>query len=127
MNDTIEPAQKIEYHKQLLKYNPNLFENNYQIGNLYGRHLNQLEASISYLEKAQKLNPNSKKVYKDLGVAYGMSSQFDKALQMNLKSLELDPNDHQIMINTGITYQMLGDKEKAQHYFQLAQEKAQKK
>lgn len=124
MNDTIEPLRKINYHKQLLKYNPNLFENNYQIGNLYGRQLNQLEPSISYLEKALKIDPKQKKVYKDLGVAYGMSSQFDKALKMNLKSLELDPNDHQILINTGVTYQMMGNMEKAKYYFQLAQEKA---
>lgn len=124
MTDTMDALQKINYHKQLLKYNPNLFENNYQIGNLYGRHLNQLDLSITYLEKAQKLDPKSKKVYKDLGVAYGMSSQFDKALKMNLKSLELDPNDHQILINTGVTYQMMGQMDKAQYYFQLAQEKA---
>lgn len=117
LNDSIPSLKKIKYHKNLLSYNPNLAENNYQIGNIYGRQLNILDSSIVYLEKTRALAPNLKKVYKDLGVAYGMSQQFEKALPIMEKAHELDPSDPQILINIGITYQMLKDTEKANEYF----------
>ena len=123
LNDSIPVLRKIKYHQKLLAYNPNLFENNYQIGNLYGRQLGILDSSIAYLEKARIIAPNEKKVYKDLGVAYGMSNAFDKALPIMLKAIELDPNDYQILINIGVTYQKLGDINNANKYFLLAKEK----
>jgi len=117
LNDSISPRKKIEYHQKLLKYNPNLFENNYQIGNLFGRQLNILDSSILYLERARIISPNQKKVYKDLGVAYGISKRFDKALPIMLKAYQLDSTDQQVLINLGVTYQRLGDINKANEYF----------
>ena len=117
LNDTIPAGLKIEYHKKLLKYNPYLFENNYQIGILYGKQMNILDSSIIYLEKARVLAPNKTKIYKDLGVAYGMNKQLDKALPIMLKAYELSPNDPQILINLGVTYQNLGDMKNANNYF----------
>ena len=127
LKDSIPARKKITYYQRLLKYNPNHFESNYQIGNLYGRQLNVLDSSIYYLEKARAISPNQKKVYKDLGVAYGMSRQYEKALPVMLKAHELDPNDYQILINIGVTYNLLGDAEKSNHYFSLAKEKQKKK
>ncbi len=126
MNDTIPALQKINYYKRLLRYNPNVFECNYQIGSLYGKSLSVLDSSIVYLEKARALSPNQKKVYKDLGVAYGMSNQLEKALPIMLKAHDLDPDDFQILVNIGVTYQRLGNNEKAKEYFQLAEQKQKK-
>ncbi len=126
MHDTIPARQKINYYKRLLKYNPNIFECNYQIGSLYGKSLSILDSSIIFLEKSKVLSPNNKKVYKDLGVAYGMSNQLEKALPIMLKAHELDPNDFQILVNIGVTYQRLGDLEKAKEYFLLAKQKQKK-
>lgn len=123
LNDSIAPRQKIKYHQNLLAFSPHLFESNYQIGNLYGRALNQIDSAIIYLEKAKSIKPNNEKVYKDLGVAYGMNKNYDKALPIMLKALELNPDDYQIMINIGVTYQMMGNLEKANEYFNLAQSK----
>ena len=126
MNDSIPPRKKIKYYQKLLIYNPNIFECNYQIGSIFGKNLNILDSAIIYLEKARAILPNEKKVYKDLGVAYGMSNRFDKALPIMLKAHELDPNDYQILINIGVTYQRLGDNKNANKYFLLAKQ-AQKK
>ena len=116
LSDSIPVRQKITYYQKLLKYNPNIFEANYQVGNLYGRQLNQLDSSIIYLEKARQISPNKAKVFKDLGVAYGMSQQYDKALPIMLEAHNLDPNDYQILLNIGITYQILNDIENANKY-----------
>ncbi len=123
LNDSIPYIKKVEYHKKLLKYNPNLFENTYQVGHIYGRYLNQLDSSIVYLEKAASLDSKKAKVYKDLGVAYGINKQYKKALDVMLKAKELDPSDNQILINIGVTYQMLGDEKKASEYFLMSKKK----
>ena len=123
LNDSIPARKKIEYYERLLKYNPNHFESNYQIGNLYGRKLNMLDSSIVYLEKARAISPNQTKVYKDLGVAYGMSQQYEKALPVMLKAHQLDANDYQILVNIGVTYKLLGDIKKSNEYFLLAKQK----
>ena len=119
LNDSIPSNQKIKYHQQLLKYNPYLFENNYQIGIIYGRQLNILDSSIVYLEKAKKLAPTEAKIYKDLGVAYGMNNQLSKALPIMLEAYKLSPNDPQILINIGVTYQNMGDVKNANIYFEM--------
>ncbi len=127
LKDSIPVQKKIEYYQRLLKYNSNHFESNYQIGNLYGRDLNILDSSIIYLEKARAIKPNKPKVYRDLGVAYGMSQQYDKALPIMLKAYKLDPNDYQILVNIGVTYKLLGEIEKSNYYFSLVKEKQKSK
>ena len=113
----LPPEKKIIYHKKLLRYNPNLFENNYQVGNLYGQYLHQLDSAIVYLERARKLNPKDPRVYKDLGVAYGINKQYSKALEMMLHSIQLRPSDYTTLYNIALTYQALGNTEKANEYF----------
>jgi tetratricopeptide (TPR) repeat protein len=117
LNGNLSPEKKIIYHQKLLKYNPYLFENTYQIGNLYGQFLHQLDSAIVYLEKAKKLNPNDSRVYKDLGVAYGINKNYSKALEMMLYSIKLKPLDYTTLYNIALTYNALGNTEKAKEYF----------
>ncbi|MBN2668825.1 MAG: hypothetical protein JXR60_06310 [Bacteroidales bacterium] len=122
LNDSIPPAKKIEYHKRLLKYAPNRVENLYQVGHLYGRFLNQLDSSIVYFERAKPYMAKDVRIYKDLGVAYGLSANYEKALENMLQAIKFDPNDKQILINIGVTYQNLDSIPQANYYFQKAQQ-----
>ena len=117
LNGKLAPEKKIIYHKKILKYNPSLFENTYQVGNLYGQFLHQIDSAIVYLEKAKKINPNDPRVYKDLGVAYGINKNYPKALEMMLHSIQLKPSDYTTLYNIGLTYEALGDSKKAKEYF----------
>lgn len=119
LSDSLDMKQKIQFYKKYLKYNPRHFESYYQIGNIYGRGLNQLDSAIVYLEYAKAINPNNSKVFKDLGVAYGMSKMYEKALPAMQRAYALDPNDKQIALNIGVTYQMIGKIDSAQYYFKL--------
>ena len=99
-------------HK-LEKYNPNNFNINYLLGRIYGRYANNLEKSKEYLEKAAKIEPDNINVYKDLGVAYGITKDYEKSAVVLLKATELDPNDPVLKVNLIMTYANLNDLPKA--------------
>ncbi|MCD6367210.1 MAG: glycosyltransferase family 39 protein [Bacteroidales bacterium] len=109
LNDSIPPQKRLAILQDVNSISPNKFWIIYQIGNIYGRYLNNLDSSITYLLKAETLNPNKVQVQKDLGVAYGMKKDFKTSLLHSQKAATLSSNDAQIWINMGITYQMLGD------------------
>jgi len=109
LNDSIPPQKRLHILYDVNSVSPNKFWVLYQIGNIYGRELNNLDSSITYLLKAEKLSPNAVQVQKDLGVAYGMKKDYTNSLLHSKKAAQLKPNDEQIWINMGITYQMLGD------------------
>ncbi len=113
---------KLKAWTDIYKINPDRFEVNYHLGNIYGRYKNDTKTAIPYLEKAVKLKPSSVKAYKDLGVAYGISAMYEKSIPVLEKAFELDPNDAQIALNLGITYRLTGDEKKAAEYFAKAQQ-----
>ena len=119
------------------------FELKREIGYVYGKELNVLDSSIVYLENALSLallkndlleNHNSDlkpkdantiraelfQTYKDLGVAYGMNGNYEKALETMLTAEKMNPSDKQLMTNIAQTYRQLGNIEKANEYFQKA-------
>ncbi|MFH2096386.1 MAG: tetratricopeptide repeat protein, partial [Bacteroidota bacterium] len=111
---------KITTWEKVYALNPNRFEVNYQLGNLFGRYKNDVNKAIPYLENAVRINPKSSIAYKDLGVAYGFSQRYEDAIKTLLKASELDPKDAQIPVNIGVTYQLIGKPEEAMVYFQKA-------
>lgn len=94
------------------------------MGVIYGRELGNIEASIACLEKAGSCQDFERDAsyYKDMGVAYGFSQNFEKAAQMLEKAVELDPKDANMFINLGVTYQYLGNVELAQKYIGIGNE-----
>ena len=119
MNDV---DQKIKTYQELLKYTPRRYDLNYKLGNLYGRIKNNLPMALKYLTVAAASKPDSKEVCKDLGVAYGMTGNFQESLKWLLKAVELDPNDAKTYLNIAITYQRLGDNKKAGLFIQKAKQ-----
>ncbi len=120
LNDSIPPQKRLEILQEVNTVSPNKFWIIYQIGNIYGRYLNNLDSSIVYLLKAEKLNPNKVQVQKDLGVAYGLKKDYTKSMEHSQKAYRLNPQDAQILINMGITYQIIGDTANMRKYFTMA-------
>ena len=113
---------KIKVYQDLFTINPNRFEVNYTLGNLYGRFKNDLPRSLWYLNRAVVQNPKNAFAMKDLGVAYGISMKYDSSIYFFKKAVELEPKDAQIYLNIGITLMNTNNKEEAQKYFQKAKE-----
>ena len=111
---------KINTWQEILKLNPNRFEPNYYLGNLYGKFKNDMQKAIPYLLRAVKIKPTSVVAYKDLGAAYGVSHMYEKSIEVLKKAFKLDSTDAQIMANIGISYHFMGQEVKAQECFKKA-------
>ncbi|MBN2214749.1 MAG: tetratricopeptide repeat protein [Bacteroidales bacterium] len=105
--------KKILICERLLQIDSGRYSINYMLGNLYGKHKNNLPASIRHLSKACHINPQSFEACKDLGVAYGLSQEYNRSVEWFSKALMLNPYDADIYINMGITYYHMGDMKKA--------------
>ncbi len=102
--DPANAESNIKILHDLENYNPNNFEVNYYLGRIYGRYLNQLNKSINYFHKASLVDSQNISVYKDLGVAYGMSGKYNESAQAFKKAVELDPVDPVLVLNLAMTY-----------------------
>lgn len=113
---------KIKVYLELFEINPNRFEVNYTLGNLFGRYKNDLTKATYFLNRA--ISVDSKKAFalKDLGVAYGMQMKYDSSIYFLKKATELDPKDSQAFLNIGISYMNLNQSEEAQKYFKMAKD-----
>ena len=112
----------------LIKVKPECGEAYYVLGVLYGRELGNMEASIQCFEKAEtcKFEKNAS-YYKDLGVAYGISGNYEKSIPALERAIELDPDDDLSYTNLGYTYMNLGDNAKGQEYISKGEMLKQKK
>ena len=120
----------LEVLGKLIKVKPECGEAYYVLGVLYGRELGNMEASIQCFEKAETCQfEKNASYYKDLGVAYGISGNYEKSITVLEKAIELDPDDDLTYTNLGYTYMNLGDNEKGQEYINkgalLKQKKAE--
>lgn len=113
--------KKIAWYEEVYRINPRRYGVLYHLGNLYGKHKQDIEKALLYLQEAVDVNPGSKRSWKDLGVAYAISGDLEKALKANKKALQLTPDDAEIHINTGLVYKAMGHAEKANEHFQRAQ------
>ena len=113
---------KIKVYEDLFAINPNRFEVNYALGNLYGRFKNDLARSTWYLNRAVAVKPNNAFALKDLGVAYGMSMKYDSSVYFLKKALEIEPEDAQLYLNIGISYLNTNQREEGEKYLRKAKE-----
>jgi tetratricopeptide (TPR) repeat protein len=96
--------QNIKVLHKLEEYDSKNFHVNYNLGRIYGRYKNNLKLSTQYLEKAASINPNNILVYKDLGVAYGITKEFEKSAKALSHAVQLDPSDPVLKMNLAMTY-----------------------
>ncbi len=90
------------------------------LGILYGRKKNDLANAARYFEQAITYPDADVGSYQDLAIVYGMSGDYEKALEVNFKALEKAPTNAKVLLNLSITYNNLGQTEKAQQYYQQA-------
>lgn len=116
-----EPGPRKTGYHLILKYRPNDFDANYQLGSTYGKMLNRFDSAQMYLSKAIQIQPENKVANRDMGVACALTGNYQKSLSYFEKVLKLDPSDPANYINLGITYQNLGNNEKAAELFREAE------
>ncbi|MEX2595995.1 MAG: tetratricopeptide repeat protein [Salibacteraceae bacterium] len=92
------------------------------LGELYGKHKQDLNKGKIYLKKAIKANPSNAAAYQKIGIVYAMTSQADSALYNFNRALELDPENARVLLNLAILYNQLGDKAKGEEFMQRAVE-----
>lgn len=113
---------------ELIKVKPDCGEAYHVLGVLYGRELGNIEASLQCFEKAETCDfEKTAAYYKDLGVAYGISGNYEKSIPVLEKAIELDPDDDLSYTNLGYTYMNLGNTQKGQEYIAIGESLKQKK
>lgn len=105
--------QNLEILKRVKKYDPENYKVNYYMGRIYGRFKNDLKTSKHYFEKALSIDSTQIDIYKDLGVVYGMSKEFNKSAQALTRAISLDPKDPALKMNLAMTYLQIGKKQAA--------------
>ncbi|NOZ47764.1 MAG: DUF1736 domain-containing protein [Chlorobi bacterium] len=111
---------KIKIWERFYSINPDIFEANYNLGNLYGKYKGNIEKSIYYLKKAVTIKPQNSIAWKDLGVAYGIKKDFINSVKALENAVKYNPEDDQSYFNLGITYLRLGNKNKSEFNFKKA-------
>jgi len=87
-----------------------------KLGEIYGKHFNNLSMSESYLKTAWELNPNDFSVNENLGIVYGMQKQFQLSVDFFNRALSIDSTQARLYQNIANTYAMMGQKELAKQY-----------
>lgn len=108
--------------RNLLKENPKSVPALSKIGEMYGKHLNNLDSSIIYLLRAYEISPTDANLLENLGVAYGIKKNYLKSIEFFKKAIEAKPDDAQIYMNLSGSYLNSGDKIKAAECQQKANE-----
>lgn len=123
LKETGNTEKAYALYNAVLQTNPNSPEGNYGKGIILGKFMNQLAASIPYLEKAVALDTSKTAWKEDLAVAYGFSGQYAKTIPLLEKVIAAEPEYANAYKNIAASYSFLGNKEKANYYNELAKTK----
>jgi tetratricopeptide (TPR) repeat protein len=107
----------IESFKAILRLNPEDAEIYNILGSIYCNANQDTKSAIVCFEKAIELKPDSAEVYFNLGLAYNLAKELDKAIPKYEKAMELQPDNAGIYNNLGTIYQEKNDLEKAIFYY----------
>ncbi len=117
-----EPEKRLAWYKKLYKIDPKRYEINYQIGNISGRYMNDIDGAEKFLKRALEIKPNSVKALKDLAVVYGLTKRYEQSIKYLRKVVELNPKDDGAWYNLGLSLNAIGKLEEAQKAFDKAHE-----
>ena len=116
------PEERLDWYKKLNKIDAGRFEINYQMGNIYGKHLNDLKNAEKYLKRAVQIKPGSIKALKDLAVVYGLTRRYKASVAQLQKVVKLKPEDASAWYNLGLSLNAMGKIEEAQKALDKAHE-----
>lgn len=114
------PEKKIAILEKALRYEPSSYDLLYQLGNTWGKSLNDLTKAMDYLEKAHEVNPSGIEAMKDMGVVYGIQGNFEKSREILESAVKIDSTDSNVWNNLGVSYLKLNIPDKAQQCFTKA-------
>ncbi len=86
------------------------------------RETGDFKAALSDAERWKNINPNSAKVYNELGFIQYTAGSMQKAISAWNTAVSLKPDYHQVFNNLGAAYEAIGDDWKAIEYTQKALE-----
>ena len=108
---------------EIVAIKPDFGEVYYAKGLIYGKYLNNKELALVNVEKALMMEfPKTARFYSDVGLIYGFSANYEKALHYLLKAVDLGAEGYNIYLNIGVIYQRLGDLKNANDYLQKGNE-----
>jgi tetratricopeptide (TPR) repeat protein len=110
----------IDAYGEILKKNPKDNIALGKIGMVYGKLLQNYDMAISYLSQALALNPKEEMHHENIGIAYAMKGDTQKALESFNRGLEYFPNSPKMLRNIGITYINMGDSVKGKEFIARA-------
>lgn len=120
-------AESIANYQKALEVAPNYglarinISRSYQAwGRVEGRQNKNPQRAAELLEKAVEYGQSDATLYLDLGAAYGMSGQNEKAILYLEKSVQLDPQNKTAWGNLSIAYRAVGNIAKAEECAQRA-------
>jgi len=116
MNQYRDADHKIELFKRLYAINPERFDVNINLGVLYLNDRKDPVSAVPYLETAVLRNPTDFGARNNLGLAYGMSSNWTKAKDAFEAAERLNPDDVQLLKNLAAVCQNLGLSERTRAY-----------
>lgn len=87
-------------------------------GEIEGKIFGNIYNSIYYLNQALQIAPNDFTTLENLGVAYGITGDFEKSLSFFYRALEQNPENAQLLRNISLSYRRMGNMVKAQEYLE---------
>ena len=111
--------EPVSFYKRTLRYAPNSYKTNHNLGLIYfdmGKH----EEAIALYQKAIETKPNSKIVHNHLGIAYSAIDDKEAAIASFKTAMGLDLKFAPTYYNLGNAYSSIGEKEKAISMFKMA-------
>jgi tetratricopeptide (TPR) repeat protein len=106
---------RLKWYKKLHSIDSNRFEITYNMGKIYGRHLQNYPKAEQMLLKSIRLRPNDTRVLKDIAVVYGLTGRYRESVEALQKVVQHTPNDAQAWFNLGLSLNALGQKAEAQN------------
>ncbi len=117
-----EPRGRLQWYRKLYSIDSTRFEINYQMGNIYGKHLNNLDKAEAFLKRALQVKPKSVRALKDLAVVYGLTMRYNASVNQLKKVVEIKPNDASAWYNLGLSLNAMGKIDEAQKALDKAHE-----
>ena len=108
------PELKIKYYDQLIRIVGDKYDPYYLKGFVFGKQLNNIDSSITNLNKAILIDSVNLECLGALGVVYALKGDFRKSLCFLDKAYKINPGDVNIVNNLIATLTNLGDKDRAQ-------------
>lgn len=112
--DSIQKA--IETLRHTIKIDSSFTDAYFEMGNIYGQRLGDMEKAEEYLMKGYEINPKNHDIVQNLGIVFAQQKKYQKAIQFFKKAIELNPDSPNAYKNLAVVYEKAGKPEMAERY-----------